>query len=451
MQTCSDGICGEPVRLLSLLLFLYCLAMVVPVAMCEETPKIAPDGLVNPCGVAVQPDTGDVFVSESVAGRVLRLVDGKAEDVITGFPQEPFGDSASTIGSLGLAFLDRDTLVVGGGGHADGGDVIRIYKVPNRGAAAISHEAVTQSLGPLDASGAVPGEDDLFAVAATGKAIFATAYGDDTKGWVVKANRNGGGFGALQRFIATKDVVGVDAPFGLTVSDQGHLVVGQMGEITAPKDSLLCFYDASSGKLLLNLETGLHDIIGLAYGPQGHLYALDFASLDTTQGGLFRLDAQDNRGQQTVKAVRIASLDKPTSLAFGGDGALYVTVIGAAGQTNDKPGKLLKFAPGCEDILWSAVAWYRTPKSRSGIVDSSRKAFHDIGQVRGFDGRALSTRRNAGTRRTLRGSGRPRVPTWCQGDLSNRPRPGNRRGAYQTDAASIPRQWNTIARDDGRR
>ena len=40
------------------------------------------DGLNNPCGVAIQPETGDVFVADSAAGKVVRVKDGKASDVI---------------------------------------------------------------------------------------------------------------------------------------------------------------------------------------------------------------------------------------------------------------------------------------------------------------------------------------------------------------------------------
>ena len=49
-----------------------------------------------------------------------------------------------------------------------------------------------------------------------------------------------------------------------------------------------------------------------------------------------------------MKATKIASLDKPTALAFAPDGTLYITVIGpkAEGENAPKQGKLLKIAPG---------------------------------------------------------------------------------------------------------
>ena len=307
-------------------------------------------GLTNPCGVAVQPKTGHVFVADSAAGRVIRIVDGKIEDVITGSPKDVYGKGPMyDIGPLGLAFIDENTLVVGDGGFKDGEECVRIYSVPAAGKAALDYEKDAKAkLGPLAAQGdEVKPEGNLYGVAVTDSAIYVTCNGDDTKGWVARATINGTKYGKLERYLATKEAVEVDAPVGVTISPRGEIVIGQMGEINKPKDSLLTFYSAKTGKKILNLETGLYDIAGVAYSPKtGLLYAVDFAWMADKDGGLFRLDSEGKEGAQTVKATKIASLDKATALAFAPDGTLYVTLVGPKkeGDNASKEGSLVKIS-----------------------------------------------------------------------------------------------------------
>src|SRR4030095_3750016 len=170
-------------------------------------------------------------------------------------------------------------------------------------------------LGPLPEKDGLKPEGNFYAVGVGKTAIYISSNGDDTKGWVLKADVTGTKFGELTRYIATKEAVDVDAPVGITINAEGDLVVGQMGEINKPKDSLLTFYSAKSGKKLLNLETGLYDITGLAYSPQKALYATHFAWMAAGEGGLFRLDKSSANGAQGVKATKVLSLDKPTALA----------------------------------------------------------------------------------------------------------------------------------------
>jgi|EndMetStandDraft_8_1072994.scaffolds.fasta_scaffold226153_1 DNA-binding beta-propeller fold protein YncE len=301
-------------------------------------------GLSNPCGVAVQPGTGHVFLTDSARGRVCRVNGGKLEDVITGSPKDVYGKGPFyDIGPLGLVFSnDGKTLVVGDGGYKDGDECIRVYSVPEAGKAAVNYEKdASQKLGPLAAAEGVLGEGNLYALALTPSAVYITCNGDDTKGWIAKADLNGTKFGKLERWLPTKEAVDVDAPVGITVNKQGDLVVGQMGEVNKPQDSLLTFYSAKTGKRLLNFETKLYDITGLAYSPvTGRLYATDFAWMKPDEGGLFRLDQNGN----DLKAVKVASLDKPTALAFAPDGTLYITVVGPKGESENSPtqGKLLK-------------------------------------------------------------------------------------------------------------
>jgi DNA-binding beta-propeller fold protein YncE len=305
-------------------------------------------GLSNPCGVAVQPGSGHVFLTDSANGRVVRVDGGKLHEVITGSPKDVYGKGPFyDIGPLGLVFTsDGKSLIVGDGGYKDGEECIRVYSVPEAGKPALNYEKdASQKLGPLAPADGVLGEGNLYGLALSGSALYVTCNGDDTKGWVAKADLNGTKFGKLERWLPTKEMVEVDAPVGITLNKQGDIVVGQMGEINKPQDSLLSFYSAKTGKLLMNLETKLYDISGVAYSPKtGRLYATDFAWMKPEEGGLFRLDESSGG----VKATKIASLDKPTAQAFAPDGTLYITVIGPkkADENAPKQGKLVKIAAG---------------------------------------------------------------------------------------------------------
>ncbi|MFT5527869.1 MAG: DNA-binding beta-propeller fold protein YncE, partial [Pirellulaceae bacterium] len=229
-------------------------------AFAQPEAETVVDGLNNPCGVAVQPNTGHVFVADSGAGRIIRIVDGKIEEVVTGFPSDIYGKGPMyNIGPLGLAFLDETTLIVGGGGQLDGEELLRSYEIPKAGEAAITADKMLASH-KLGATDEVKGEGNFYGVAVSPAGVFVTCNGDDTKGWVSRAAVAGNKIGPFERYIATKDTTEeVDAPVAITVMPKtGHIVVGQMGEINKPKDGVLTFYNAKTKKALLNLETNLY-------------------------------------------------------------------------------------------------------------------------------------------------------------------------------------------------
>ncbi len=320
------------------------LALLQAASGAEPTVTVVLNGLYNPCGLAIQPETGDLFVSDSGALRVLRVdKDGKAHDAITGFTKDVYGKGPMyDIGPLGLCFLSKNILVVGDGGKPDGEELLHVFRLPdgNKPLKADDHIASFN----LPASEGVVGEGNFYALAVADNAIFATSNGDDTKGWIARCAIRESGYGPFERAIATKEAVQVDAPVAITVDARGNLVVGQMGEINIPNDSLLSFYDPKTGKLLANYQTGLHDITALAYHPRtGRLYATDFAWINIEEGGLFELVAQRREGQTAAVARKILPLTKPTAMVFDSEGNLYVTVMREAKEGQDpKVGQLLK-------------------------------------------------------------------------------------------------------------
>lgn len=320
--------------------------------------KVSVIHLDNPSGVAVNAGTKHVFVTSKQG--VFRFVPGKPGKIyleVDGFPTDVYGKGPMyNIGPLGVSTWGNDRIIVADGSRKDGEELVRIYKVadavPEKPAKEDSAEFTLGPIAPGDLS--PKGEGNFYGVAVWNDAIYITSNGDDTKGWIAKSVIADGKPGALTPTIATKEATEVDAPIAITVSpDKSQLVVGQGGEVNMPGDSLLTFYDAE-GKLAKKYATGLHDICGLAYSPSGKLYAVDFAWADQTQGGLFELVIDGD----AVKANKVMSLDRPTSLAFDAEGGLYITVFGLGelykapagtdqAKEEEKPkGGLIRLDPG---------------------------------------------------------------------------------------------------------
>ena len=317
----------------------------------DPATKVLIVHLDNPSGVTVHPTTGHVFVSSRQGiFRWAPMTPNKVYLEIEGFPTDVYGKGPKyNIGPLGVSLWGTDRIIVPDGSQPDGEELVRIYKVtddlPAKPRKATESEF---ALGPIKGNPEAnyKGEGNYYAAVVWNDTIYVTANGDDTKGWIVGSKIVDGKPGELTCLIATKEATQVDAPVAITVSPDGSsLVVGQMGEVNVPGDSLLTYYD-KEGKLTKNLKTGLNDITGLAYSPKtGKLYATDFAWAEEIKanGGLFELVIEGDE----VKPKKIISLDRPTALAFDKEGALYLTVFGTGKDTGEKPsGGLIRLEPG---------------------------------------------------------------------------------------------------------
>lgn len=310
-------------------------------------PRPIARNLDNPSGVTVNPQSGDVFIAEHRGIVRLSRQEGQRRMnrsmQVNKFPTDIYGKGPMyDIGPLGLAFWGNDQLVVGDGSRPDGQELVRIYKISSEAPEKpVAEDSAAYTLGPIkpgDAS--AMGEGNFYGVAATDDALYFTSNGDDTKGWILRSEIKDGKPGELTPFIATKEVLTTDAPCGLTINKEGDLVVGQMGEVNLPGDSVLAIFDAQTGKLKNQYPTGLSDIVGLAYSPTtGKLFAVDFSWADPKQGGLFELTVSGDK----CTARKVFELDKPTAIAFTDNGTALITVVGTAEEGSDaKPGQLLR-------------------------------------------------------------------------------------------------------------
>ena len=319
-------------------------------------------GLDNPCAIVLRPGattgaTYELYLAESGAGHILRL---KSDDlqaptpIVTDFPVDSYGDAKKDepeyrIGPLGLVFLTPTKLAVGGAGLPQGEDLVVVFSLPADGSP-LKYDQQEYAVGPIPKGPqSTSGEGNFYGLAKTDDALFVTSNGDDDQAWILKADLKANKLADLQPFIATKPLLGTTGPTAATVNpkEQTHyLVVSQMSDFKKDRDSLLTFYSPKSGKVALNQRTGLYDIAALAYSGTDNLYAADVVRADAKLGGVYRLDAAEIDGQQTCRAVKIAAAERPTAIAFGPDGAMYVTAIGPRQAPDGPPtGVLLRITP----------------------------------------------------------------------------------------------------------
>ena len=303
--------------------------------------EVVAENLQNPRGIAIQPETGHVFVAESGALRVVRIVDGESEEAVVGFSKDYTGKNPIyEIGPLSLLFLDRDTLLIGDGGQEAGTEQIHVVKVPEPGERPVRVRRDPEKRLRLQADDQHGAEGNFWAMAQLDNYVLAVCGEDVRNGWVARSAVRGGNLTQLRRFFSTVRSVNTRTPHGMTTSPEGEIVIAQAGETQDVDDSLLVFF-GPDGDFLDSFKTSLNDIYGIAYGPnRGRLFAVDFCNARPNEGGLYKLVAT----REGCRAVRMKTLSRPTSLAFSEAGDLYVTTVGRyveGAQVSN--GRLLRF------------------------------------------------------------------------------------------------------------
>ena len=303
-------------------------------------------GLARPCGLAFRPGAPEgvpavLYFSEAGAGRVVRvdLDDSPAPiPAIIGFPTRTVPSlGGANLGPLGTAFLTRAKLAVAEAGSG----AIRVYSIDE--VAPAEYGAPDHAAGPVRGS---PAGTGLFSLALLeDKALFAAGpeAPGATPSLVLKASLAANQLTDLQQFVPLAKLPQASAPTALAINfspDSPYVVAGTAGEPGPQADSEIAFLSPRTGAKALALPCGLRDVVALAYSPGGQLYAADASWADPTAGGVYRIDAAMVAGRQACRPVKIASLLRPMSLAFGPDGVLYA----AAWGSEENEGRLLRIA-----------------------------------------------------------------------------------------------------------
>ena len=301
----------------------------------EFDQKVIAEGLNTPAGLAVQPESGHLFVS-TIDGVIRLDADNNfsANPEIVGFETDSYGKGPSySFGPLGLGFVDSKTLAVGGGGQKDGEDQVWLIDVPMKPSApSLKIDQAKKTYGPIGASDdSFRGEGNFFSLCIVDKKIYTASHGDDSKAWISSIDLSDDA-GQLKPTIAAKTSTFVDGPSGMALLPNGKLLLAQTGELHESPDSILAIFDLATGKLEKTIKTGLYDITSVLVDTSVEIFVADFSWAAPDKGGLYLVDLE---GEGAV--AKCASLVHPTALSQSSNGDIFVACAAKSENGDDIP------------------------------------------------------------------------------------------------------------------
>ncbi len=301
--------------------------------------QVVADNLLAPCGVAVQPETGMIFVADSGNGRIIRVGENGIKEEIVGFPKAMSPHLGLEVGPLGITFLDKETLLVGCAVQEPDSNDVLVYRLRDRPKALNFSNSESKHEFPTPDSES--GSKFFWGLTLGGTNVIATCEG--TKDWLAIATLSERSITDLKPLLNPADHFKTKAPATVVRSPQGFLTVGFAGDRDEKNDSLLAFLE-EDGKFLGSAKLGLVDVAGLSYGPnRKQLFAIDYNHSNPDNGALFRIT--EPATSDICEKTEILKLDRPTAMVFDSQGNLYITLCGKPiPGSNKNPGSLIKIS-----------------------------------------------------------------------------------------------------------
>lgn len=304
------------------------------------TVSIVADGLTNPSSVSFQPGTGNLTICDSGKGRVIMIEEGRQKTIVEGMDTEfwkvlPDGTKAYKVGPLAALWLSPQRLIVTDAGKPDGSEKVLVLHISSDGPKSNTLRIETNTVGPTGGGEIDKGEGNLcgLALMPDERTLYVCSHGNDKKTWVLKADLKEG---TLEPWLSADDNgVEVNSPMQ-ALPWRGNLLVLYSGA-GGVGDGLLVEWDLKTRKPVNQWALpGISDPMGIAQvpGAEDQFAVTDNNwSLNSVNNGTVNLVTLET-GQVKIKTI-VRELPGPVHCAFGRDGRLYVTCLGAEYDKNE--------------------------------------------------------------------------------------------------------------------